>query len=297
MKNVFKNKNGGTLLTFVVIISALILTMMLTAGLKLVEVANQAANANERFKYITVIEDLSQTIARAVVLGRSACVAGTTATAIGAVNLCIPNTGITGVAGINGICVDLDQSLATARDRYCVQALTLVTQRELEEEQKKMIAVKKSRLESIVSFFRPLFSIASANAQCSWFTCPALVPDAAGVPQPAPVALAIPPAFPAVPGGAVVELTPSATAVPRNNAEDWSPNIATWTPATNNEIFTPLCTAGNEYWLGCIRCQNQTAGNRNVICLQLSLCPPGAPGCAVGRRINQLIAIFIRDQN
>lgn len=302
MKNkIISNEKGAVLIAAIMLMSAMILTMMTVASFKLVEVSKEARRVNDQLRYLNSIEDLAQTLGRAFLLGQGTCPANTTLLTISGVNLCVPNTGITGAAGVTGICSDLDQD-GTTTDRYCIQTLTLVTQNDLQMEAEKMIAKKPSRLQKIVSTLSDLV-IASAHATCDWAgVCTTLVPDTPGATIPPPTAvLTVPAPFAVMPTGIAAQQSPSAVAVARNNAEPWSPNIAAWTPATANEIFTPNCNADNQYWLGCIRCQDPAlAASANIICMSATICPPTStknPVCTVANRYTQMFAFFISDQN
>ncbi|MCC6136994.1 MAG: hypothetical protein IT287_00040, partial [Bdellovibrionaceae bacterium] len=82
IKNILKQKKGGTLLITIVILSMMILMLMSAATLKLAEVARHAARANEHLRYVSVMEDLGKAVARAYVLGHGTCTTGTTLVAI-----------------------------------------------------------------------------------------------------------------------------------------------------------------------------------------------------------------------
>lgn len=294
IKNIFKQEKGGTLLITVVILSMMILLLMSAASLKLAEVARHANRANEHLRYVSIMEDLSQAVARAFVLGKGTCTSGTTPQSIGGQNFCIPNarigTGGTGGGAVTDICVDLDQNNATVNDRYCVEELSIVNNEYFKKETDKMVAKANSPRNRIKTFVNSIFTVPLAYADCQWYggaSCDTTGDDL----SPGDTAdieskeiLYIPSLYTVAPVGVAVEQTQSAVANPRNNLETWSPNIVSWTP--NNEILTPDCVANDNYWLGCVRCTGE------FTCVKISLCPPSSPGCPLEERYHQLLSIW-----
>lgn len=322
-----RGERGAGLLIVIVTVSILIFVFMASAGFKLMEVSKQSANINEKLKYANIIEDLSQIVARAYILGKSgSCPAGTTSlnrnfTVVGAPSkevadqppamaapadeaFCFPNSGVTGVGGINGICVDLDQNAATLNDNYCLETLNLITQNQFEEDLDKKYAKNSEVKNKLHKILLSVFNMSSAYA-CQWWgggTCaPGNGTNTMGPVAPI-VSLSVPSQPIVTPAGAAIQQTPDSPVEPRNNDELWSPNLtaAQWSPT--NEIFTPDCTNPNDYYRGCIRCRNNADNdvNPNVRCIRFTVCrPPHDPllACPASEQYSQVIAILLRDRN
>lgn len=296
MNKHLKNQNGGAVLLTIVILSLLILILMSGATLKLAEVARTAERANEQLRYHNVMEDLAQALARAHVLARSGtCPSGTTIVSVGTADLCLPNGGVTGAAGIAGVCVDLDQNNATTHDQYCLDALQQVTQNDIDEERQRMVAERESFLYKTRSFLSKLL-IPVADAACQWYGCTDVSGGTSGTLPEGTEEVKMDPSTLVVPATASTQQT-GPPAVARNNMETWSPNVASY--AYSNEILTPACTANIDMWYGCMRCSYRYERNvsdatldKRVTCLRMLVCPPRNPGCANAQRIRQMIAIW-----
>ncbi|MCB9073668.1 MAG: hypothetical protein H6623_08595 [Bdellovibrionaceae bacterium] len=303
-KTSISNEKGGVLLITLVIISISIVTMMTVATLQLAETARNASRVHESYKYMNVMESMSQTIGRARMLGKAVddstasggsvtctqLASGTTSTTVGGKTLCLP------AATVTGICIDWDNNSSTTNDIFCLQTLTVVAEnKNVYFDPNKMIAEEKSFFWKTVHALNEMVSMAIAHATCSGmhqWNSPCVSPSATDSTTPVTsyiVTQSVPPFFTSIPSGTATQITSgSGAATQRANMESWTPYGYTWT--NTNEVYTPACTASNEYWLGCMSCD--TAINPTVTCIEMTMCPPSNSSCAAADRYAQTIAIY-----
>ncbi len=267
-----KYQSGGATILYLVFMSSLFFVLIGIASLKMISVSKQAAQMNEAYNYLLVMEEIGQQIAKARTLGRlfdcqgMACPGGTaqvlstlnagagievTTCGAGAADtttysLCVPNTDGDGIPEASDFCANV------AGVNYCLSATG---------------ASPFQGLQRLDVF------------------------DQSGSPFDKPLA------YSAI-GGASTQRTIAGPAM-RGTQEPWTPLSTTW--ATANEIFTTRCGTypGDraQYWLGCDYCADP-----NVDCWQMSICKPPmasptalATNCAAGSLVHQGIMIYFEN--
>lgn len=283
------NQRGGALILTMVIISVIIFTFISVATFSLSQTIIHLQRSNAKIQQIEVAQDLSQAVARAYTLGRETagvCPTGTTLFTESSINFCFPTAGVLGLGGtgLTGVCVDLDQNATSTNDRYCIQTLTRVTKwSEPNGESPSYIATIREKISN--KFISMVLAIDSAFAQCTWVGCPEPAHGAAEGTPASVTSITPPAAFTPEPAGAAVVATGGALAS-NNTLEPWFPTPA-W--ANTNEVYTPNCTAANQYWLGCVNCALAA-----FQCFEFTICPVGETTCTIasGNLMTQGVAFY-----
>lgn len=279
-----KNKRGGALVLTMMFISVILLTFIVMASLSLSQTVAHVARANAKVIQLNVAQDIGQALTRAYVLGKGTCPTGTTAVSRGGVRFCIPDDGVTNRTGLQGVCVDLDQDRNTTHDQYCITTMTAVTEfKKTNDEEPSYVASLLYKFSQRFNAF--IVGMDSANAQCTWFSCPD--PTTAGAAAQTNVRATedanIPGDYGPEPTGSAVEST-GGTLSAHHNLELWFPD-ADWTET--NEIMTPNCSSANQYWLGCVDCTSSAFS-----CMEFTVCPARNLSCPASERMTQGIAFY-----
>ncbi len=274
------NNKGAMTIILLVLLSSIFVVMMGTAGIKLLEAGKNLQKHNEAYKYLVVMEELGQAVARARSLGRNTeCIAHpvtpatTNPTAAMYQAACPANTRHLWVAA------PVPKTLCPGHPR----GITLQIQNRYAlcvPDRNGNAAVDAVEFCAQIEGFNYCLSGGPFNQNLRRLD---LNNEATSVDLGRPGILAEPP-------GASFQQTNGGSLQPRNNTETWSPSVA-W--ADTNEMYTTTCgtyasaAENDRYWLGCHFCNDPRHE-----CWVLRMCPrvpvlplpgiPGAGACPAG---------------
>lgn len=132
-----KNSRGAVILSTLIVISLMVVIMIGVASIEVLQIAKDSARVNEAYRYLNVMEEMSQIVGRARILGKESQTAGAsigcpTGTvripSAGTPYVCLPDPDSDGdatVAGIREVCV-VHTDYIGATETFCLNNLSFV---------------------------------------------------------------------------------------------------------------------------------------------------------------------------